>query len=138
VKARYARIDLVFKAMAEAPMGEAQLRRYLRRVFPDPADSANSRGLARSAEQRRWSSYYFEHGRGQDLPGVKGTLWAAYNGVSEFVDHAVPARGGGGKPGSGRAVERSLESIWFGEGYLAKARAFREAEALVGISGRRG
>lgn len=29
----------------------------------------------------------FESGRGNDLPGARGTAWAAYNAVTEWVTH---------------------------------------------------
>lgn len=32
-------------------------------------------------------------GTGIDLPGVKGTAWAVYNGVTEFVDRYKPTKG---------------------------------------------
>jgi hypothetical protein len=53
------------------------------------------------------------------LDGVKGTLWAAYNGVAEYVDYGKFA---------GAAADRRLTAMWFGEGYSIKARAFGAAE----------
>jgi hypothetical protein len=56
---------------------------------------------------------------GNSEPGVRGTLWAAYNGIAEYVDHAVHYRD----------ADRRLDAIWFGSGYLSKARAYRVAVA---------
>lgn len=86
-------------------------------VFPDPADRADERARKRATEARGISTKLFEIGRGNNVPRVKGTLWAAYNGVTEYIDHY-----------KGRADRsRHLDSIWFGDGYLTKARAFRIA-----------
>jgi hypothetical protein len=55
------------------------------------------------------------------IPGVEGTLWGAYNGVTEYIDH-------GQKFGS---LERNVASIWFEDGYLRKARAYETAVAKL-------
>lgn len=55
-------------------------------------------------------------GRGISIQHTR-TPWAAYNGVTEYVDHAMSYRDG----------ERHLDAIWFGSGCLAKARAYRVA-----------
>lgn len=31
-----------------------------------------------------------ESGKGTDIPGVQGTVWGAYNAVTEYVDHVYP------------------------------------------------
>ena len=59
-------------------------------------------------------------GRGNDLPGVAGTLWAAYNGIAEMIDHGQ----------SRRTPDQHLEHIWFGNGHVLKVRAFQVAGAL--------
>jgi len=59
--------------------------------------------------------------KGADLPGVRRTLWAAYNGVTELCDHRFRRQ----------PAESRLASAWFGDGYLTKARAFRVAKAKL-------
>jgi hypothetical protein len=51
----------------------------------------------------------------------KGTLWAAYNGIAEMVDHGR----------NKRTPEQHLEHIWFGGGCSIKVRAFEIAEQLT-------
>lgn len=46
----------------------------------------------------------FESGKGNTLPGVKGTWWAAYNAVSEFLSHE-----------RGRSEEGRQNQLWFGQ-----------------------
>ncbi len=48
------------------------------------------------------------------MSGVNGTLWAAFNGVTEWLDHRKTRQ----NPG------QRLNSLWFGENYRVKARAF--------------
>ena len=123
IQYRFTEIEGVFRATAGVKMDQQRLGQYLFDVFPDPrgthGDERYERALAQAQYDRAAAEYYFAAGRGSDLPGVKGTLWAAYNGVAEYVDYAKFAKGSG---------DRQLSSIWFGDGYSIKARAFVAAE----------
>jgi hypothetical protein len=66
----------------------------------------------------------YEAGIGTDLPGVRGTLWAAYNGITQWVDR---------ESYTGRNKE-PLNSIWFGEGERIKRFAFDAASKFTGHS----
>ena len=57
--------------------------------------------------------------QGQDNKAIRGTLWAAYNGVTEWVDHE-----------RGRDGTR-LAAAWYGEGRRIKQRALEVATALA-------
>ncbi len=61
----------------------------------------------------------FEGGRGQDNPANQGSLWAAYNAVTEWVDHE-----------RGRDVTR-LEAAWYGEGRRIKQKGLEVATELA-------
>ena len=63
----------------------------------------------------------YEYGRGNQENGVKGTLWTAYNGITELVDHHWSY--------DNRA--QRLSWLWFGEGERIKVRAFEEAVKLA-------
>ncbi|MBP6965491.1 MAG: DUF932 domain-containing protein [Armatimonadetes bacterium] len=121
VNTRYGEIEAAFRQMVRVQMNGDRLDDYLRFVFPDPADPLNERAAERVQNNRQWSEYLFDQGKGNAAPGVKGTLWAAYNGVTEYIDYG-PTYGG---------HTRRLGSCWFGNGYLTKARAFRVAEAKL-------
>jgi hypothetical protein len=68
------------------------------------------------------------NGRGNDLPGVRGTLWGAYNGVTELVDHYLYREG---------SADACLRSVCFGEGYEIKVRAYETALGLLDQHSRR-
>jgi len=131
IKTRFAAIEEVFKKMAQVKLNESKLSGFLNRVFPDPQksdgrDSVDERyqqELARAQQNRLWATHFFEHEKGNDAKPVAGTLWAAYNGITEFVDH---------RSRPNQSDERRLNSVWFGNGYLVKARAFRIAENIAG------
>ena len=89
----------------------------------EAGESHEETGLA--AEHLRSNVYptiakLFEGGRGNDLPGVKGTLWAAYNAISEYIVHE-----------RGKDASRRLESAWFGQGHAQNARALKVGVELA-------
>jgi phage/plasmid-like protein (TIGR03299 family) len=76
--------------------------------------------LTRSENIRAEILALADHGVGQDIEGVKGTLWALYNGVTEYTDYH---RGTRGADDSERSDNR-LDSVWFGSGAELKTQAF--------------
>ena len=75
-------------------------------------------------------SYADSNWVGLDMPGVRGTTWAAYNAVTEWVDHHRPTRA---RHAAVRASRR-LESSWFGSGAKLKAKAWSLAvEMALGL-----
>ena len=68
----------------------------------------------------------FVAGRGQDIPNVRGTAWAAYNAVTEYLDYYSPNRAiTAGEPNSAGAQDRRLYRSWYGQGQVTRNRAFR-------------
>jgi len=95
--------------------------RYFEVVFPNGTTAEANRD---AQDFRRWALHFYEHGRGTDLPKVRGTLWAAYNGVTELVDHRKAQHD------ADTTLDR-LNSIWLGRGAAIKERALRVAEQLA-------
>jgi phage/plasmid-like protein (TIGR03299 family) len=56
------------------------------------------------------------HGPKQDMPGVRGTWWAAYNGYNEWLNYE-----------RGRTTNNRLESLWFGQAGTDNNRALQLA-----------
>lgn len=119
----YAEIEEDFSAMSRVRLDTERLAEYLMDVFPAPKDPSNERALERMERDRLFAEHFFDQGRGTDIKGVPGTLWAAYNGVTELIDHRR----------FGYSDSRRLGSVWFGDGYLTKARAFRVAQDRLKI-----
>lgn len=112
-----------FTRMTEVTLDRAAP--YLQAVFPD-STSKDPDDHQRIAEARLFSDWFFRNGTGNTGSGVAGTLWAAYNGVTEYVDHR-----GGRTPARPVSPERRLRSMWFGTGASVKARALDEALKLL-------
>ena len=101
----------------------AQLARYFEALYPDPAEGGN--GRARNVRDALYN--LFERGKGQEIPAIRHTSWAAYNSVTEFVDHRRSTRG---RDDRERGNNR-LDSAWFGSGARLKERAFQLALAMA-------
>ena len=69
-------------------------------------------------------AFLFENGRGNQLQKVRGTAWAAYNAVTEYIDHV------GTVTGKGELRKGAALSALFGPGAAIKDRAFEAALAL--------
>lgn len=61
-----------------------------------------------------------ESGRGQDIPGVRGTLWSAFNGVTEYLNY-----------NRGHNAETRLNSLFFGQSKVANDYALETALAMA-------
>lgn len=118
IDVRYEELGQSFADMTKVQMPSPRLLEYFNLVFPDPSDKEDERAIQRVEQNRSEAEHFFSNGRGNQMKGVRGTLWAAYNGVTEFIDYHQTKQ----------TAERRLDSIWFGSGYLTKARAFRIAE----------
>ncbi len=112
------------RAFASRTLGWEALQGYLTDVVPNPTDADPTRAIATRETLRR----LFETGKGNNLPSVRGTLWAALNAVTEFVDHERPTRVADGES---KAFKR-FESALFGSGARLKERAWNRALAMLG------
>lgn len=122
VNHRFSEMETTFQRFAQVRMNSNRLDNYLKLVYPLPRLGSGPRVLRRVLADRSDTGRIFECGVGLDQPGVKGTLWAAYNAVTEYVDHHR----------CGYCGERRLRSIWFGRGCNIKMHAHAVAGQLVG------
>jgi Domain of unknown function (DUF932) len=121
IQRHFSEIEVRFRKMVTFEMSEERLDACLRSVFPEPLRGKDEkqcrRALAQTQRNRRESLRLYCEGLGNDLEGVPGTLWAAYNGVTEYLDFHRIAYGD----------SKWLENIWFGESNRIKERALEEA-----------
>lgn len=101
-----------------------QLEVYFQTLYPDHPEAKNQRAKNVRTELFR----LFEHGRGQNILETKLTTWAAFNAVTEFVDHHRSTRGKSDQ----QRRSRRLESAWFGSGAKLKAEAWSAAVEMAG------
>jgi phage/plasmid-like protein (TIGR03299 family) len=111
----YEELDSTFNRMALTKISDAQLLEYVTALVPDnqeAEDNAANRSIRNAVLE------LYESGQGAEFS--RGTLWGAFNGVTEYADHSME-----GDPGT------RLESIWFGQGEKLKKKAFRLAEQMM-------
>lgn len=114
-----------YQALASRQVSRDDLEKYVRKVFKvTPPKHALLKAELTGKPIRENQNYQllgrivplFEHGRGNDMPGVKGTWWGAYNAVSEFLTHE-----------RGREQETRVDSLWFGQGAALNRKALNIA-----------
>ena len=129
VLATFAKLEESFMRMVQRKLTAEELTSYFSRVFPDPvrrkglSDSAYSKALGRIQASRKAAAIYFKNGKGNAADAVKGSLWAAYNGVVELLDHHT----------SYHDRWHRLESLWFGEQQGIKQLAYDKACQMLAL-----
>lgn len=82
-------------AMMDTAMTETQYRAFIDRMFPEPSrDSARAHTMWENRRAELLSLWRFA--ATNDLG--RGTSWAAFNSVTEYLDWVAPVRSAGGEP----------------------------------------
>lgn len=117
----FGEFDEKCRVLCAKELNGLQARDYFDRVLGIKDEKTAS---TRVKNQRSALFTLFEQGKGQNLPGVRHTAWAALNAVTEFFDHHNTVKG--------EDEDRSnrLKSIWFGASAQIKQKALAEALAL--------
>ena len=116
----YAQVEEMYKRMTLKKFTGDDVVKYVKTLIPDNKEAETS---TRTNNIRSEISELIIHGEGASLGTAKGTLWGAYNGLTEYVDHVRGA--------SAKSADKRLESIWFGSGSRLKQDAFDLACELV-------
>lgn len=111
----YEELDIIFNRMSEKMVSDSVLTGYVRSVFPLP-----QRNQSRTEAVHDQVRELFHEGKGAELS--VGSLWGAYNAVTEYIDHNRLA-----------AADDSarLKSMWFGSGEKIKKQAFKVAVGML-------
>lgn len=112
-----------YRALAGRSINASDLNRYVTKVFypnrPEPTPTENCESESRSRIVDNVTKL-FESGMGNDLDGVKGTMWGAYNAVTEYLSH---------ERGSDDAIR--LNNLWYGSAAKTNQRALDVAYQYV-------
>jgi phage/plasmid-like protein (TIGR03299 family) len=102
------------KRLATKKISQEDLRKYVKIClgFSLPDSELSTRALNQINEVEGLA--YF--GRGNSIDGVRGTVWAAYNGVTQYLSHQA-----------GRSADSRYNSLWFGQGAQTGQLALNEA-----------
>jgi phage/plasmid-like protein (TIGR03299 family) len=102
-----------YKLLARKSVNQADLAKYVRKVFK--VEDGKDAGTRMNNIMEEIVSLA-EAGRGNDLPSVRGTLWTAYNGFSEWLSHQ-----------RGNNQQNRLNSLWFGDSATMNRQALAAA-----------
>lgn len=113
----YTNLEANFKAFTEKKLTKDDCEKYFDSVLEiNENEDDNSTHKINARDNIKALA---ERGKGTDIEGVKGSLWGAYNAVTEYADHYKTVRG------------NRMESLLFGSGAELKKRAFNEALVLI-------
>jgi len=116
----YQELGQTFQALTLRKLGDLEAEAYFKAVFPATGSTGEASPIWKKTQETL--AGLFHEGRFNILPSIKGSVWAAYNSVTELVDHTRKAK----------SPDARFESILFGGGAAIKQRAFDQAVALVG------
>ncbi len=106
-----------YRLLARKSINQADLRKYVKKVFKVEDDQESSTRLQNIMEE---ITRLAETGRGNDLPSIRGTYWSAYNGVSEYLTY-----------NRGRSEDNRLNSLWFGDSAATNRHALGVALGMA-------
>jgi phage/plasmid-like protein (TIGR03299 family) len=109
-----------FKLFAKIHMTGSRMTDYLNKVYPRTKAQQE-----RGTESRQSASVraLFEEQSDLQMPGVRGTLWAAYNAITRFEDYRQPQHE--------VQPEKRLDRTLFGTGADVKLLALLKAQELA-------
>jgi len=110
--------------LAATPITDDTIDEYLIKLFGDPDAAENANASSRIQNKINAVQDHYERGMGANLPGVKGTLWGAYNAALEWTDYEFPVKG---------TTDRT-QSILFGAANDFRQKAFDAAMELAGVT----
>lgn len=117
------------RMLAERVLTRDQWCEFLDIICPVPSknDPDWTEGRERNILKTRQNiATRFESGEHQALPGIEGTAWAAFNAVTEYIDH-LPRRGANDR----RRAEARFNVTQWGPGRDQKERAFEALRRIV-------
>jgi len=106
-----------YRMLARKSINQDDLRNYVKRVLRvdnQPTICTRTRNIIEEIIRLA------ESGQGNDLPSIRGTYWAAYNGLNEYLGYQ-----------RGKNPENRLNSLWFGDSAEMNRHALQTALAMA-------
>ena len=108
-----------FRALAARQINRADLEKYIIKVMNCPVD-ADGKLSTRSRNTVDNIVDLFDRGRGADMKSARGTVWGAYNAITEHLSHEAGTDG-----------DKRYTSLWFGQNAGRNTLALAEALKLA-------
>jgi len=107
------------RQLADRKINKFEAMNYLINVLGDRSVPLNEQPNSKAIQNVY--TLFNGTGKGSDMASASGTAWGLLNGVTEYVDHSRRAR----------SQDYRLDSAWFGQGAIIKAKAYQEAMKLA-------
>jgi phage/plasmid-like protein (TIGR03299 family) len=111
-----------FRALAARQISSKDLEKYVKIVLDIKDADLKKKGKKKTQAINRIDAVtdLFESGMGSKIKAARGTVWAAYNAVTEYLNYH-----------QGRSSETRLNSLWYGTSAKTNKHALAEALKLV-------
>lgn len=109
-----------FRAFAKIRMAADRLEAYFDAVYPR---TETQKKKQEKPDRWRVLAQILEERPDLQIPGVRGTLWGAYNAITRLEDYKQPQQE--------EQEDQRLERAWFGSGAEIKLRALSKAQELA-------
>ena len=109
-----------YRAMAKTAVRKEHLAKYVDIVFYNNKQAETDREKLARENLTENITRLFEYGYGNQMPGVSGTVWALYNGVTQYLSYEA-----------GRSQDTRLNNLWFGTAQTLNQRAFDTAMKIT-------
>ncbi len=111
-----------YRALTKKDINSKDLEKYVKLIFNTSAKLMEVGGNVDNLNNKRILEQIiplFEKGRGNDMKEIKGTMWAAYNAISEYLQYSR------GSDNSNR-----MDNMWFGDSARLNKKALETALIL--------
>lgn len=112
--------ETMSQRLVATKFSSADLKKFAQSTGVIPTEKEGDKLSTRASNIMDEISALFEAGKGTEIAGVKGTAWAAYNAITEYVDHA-----------RGNDADTRANSLLYGSGARIKQAAWNQAVSLV-------
>lgn len=109
-----------YKLLAAKGINQADVRKYVK-IILDVENVADADLPTKTKNIMGEIFAMIETGRGQKNPLVQGTMWAAYNGVNEYLNYS-----------KGRNASNRMDTLWFGQNATLNEKALKVALQMAG------
>ena len=115
-----------YRQMAQKSLNTESFEEYIAKVFSKQLETESDKPNRPVSELRHYEQIVqnFESGLGSNVKGVRGTLWGAYNAVTEWTSHQRSSN-------DAAAARDRLNSLWFGSSSQINETAHSVAMAMV-------
>lgn len=108
-----------YKALTRKAVKQSDIAKYVTQVFYNGAQAESDREKIAREKLNLTIENLFVASPGNNLPGVAGTAWALYNGITNYLTFE-----------KGRTAEGRLDGMWFGAAKQTNQDALKAALAL--------